>query len=308
MKIDRLFGILIYLLNKETASARELSERFEVSLRTIQRDMDSLAAAGIPLYTQQGSQGGYGIIESYKLDSQIMSEDEYAYITESLKSLLSAWGNKKVEGILEKVRAISPNKGEERKEPKINLEVLREAAVVHGYLDLIQDSIEKRDVLEIEYTDASHKKSLRKIEPLFLKFNWYAWYLFAYCREKEGYRIFRVSRMREVKKVEGEFVKEHRNPETLMRDFEGKSNVEWVNLKLLCKEEVRVSIEDYFAKGRISETGDDSFVMEISLPQNEQVWLGILLSYGDKVKVLEPESVKKKIVGKIEELKKLYKN
>ena len=107
MKIDRLLGIIIYLLNSKTASAREMAEKFEVSVRTIQRDMDTLGMAGIPIYSEHGAAGGYRIIESYTLDRQIINSNDIHFITTALKGLCSAYDNRDLSKTLEKIKAIT---------------------------------------------------------------------------------------------------------------------------------------------------------------------------------------------------------
>ncbi|MBS4535727.1 YafY family transcriptional regulator [Clostridium sp. D2Q-14] len=311
MKIERLLGIVMYLINRKVVSARDLAERFKVSVRTIQRDIDSLTLAGIPVYSIQGSSGGYAIIESYKLDKQIMSIDDYFFIIKALKSLSSAYENKKVEEALEKISAIVTEEenaiiDKRNSQLSIDLSLLREPSNVDDYLFLIQKAINNQRVLELDYTNANHVKISRRIEPLSLTFKWYAWYLFSFCQLREDYRIFRISRMRNLKLIDENFTRKHKNIDKLLKECQSIDKREYINLKLLCKKEVRVSIEDYFANGKIIEEYDDFFILEISLPKNEQFWFGILLSYGDKVRVLEPPSLQKKILDKVRDIEKIY--
>jgi predicted DNA-binding transcriptional regulator YafY len=106
MKIDRLLGITIHLLNHDKSSAKILASKFEVSLRTIQRDIESLCQAGIPVVSYVGAEGGYKILESFKMDRQIAGDVDYQYIILALQGLASAYENPKVETTLEKMKAI----------------------------------------------------------------------------------------------------------------------------------------------------------------------------------------------------------
>lgn len=107
MKIDRLLGIVIYLLNRDIVSGNALAEKFEVSIRTIQRDIETLNLAGIPISAMQGINGGYCIIDSFKLDKQITSTEDYQFIITALMGMNSAYNNKKLETTLEKLLNIS---------------------------------------------------------------------------------------------------------------------------------------------------------------------------------------------------------
>ncbi|PRX24069.1 WYL domain-containing protein [Orenia metallireducens] len=171
---------------------------------------------------------------------------------------------------------------------------------------MLQRAIADKRVLEFDYTNANHNKSSRKVEPLSLSFKWYAWYLFCFCQEREDYRTFRVSRIRNLRLIDKGFSREYEKLDELIKEHQSLDSREYLDLKLLCKEEIRVSVEDYFANGEISEEGDGFFILEISLPKNEQFWFGMLLSYGDKIKVLEPASLQDKIMEKVRELEKLY--
>ena len=121
MKIDRLLGIVIYLLNRDIVSANALSERFEVSVRTIQRDIETLNLAGIPVTSLQGVNGGYGIIDSFKLERQIANTEDYLFIIIALTGMSSAYNSKNLEATLEKLLSLS--KQENPRSPKNKLEV-----------------------------------------------------------------------------------------------------------------------------------------------------------------------------------------
>ena len=106
MKIDRLLSTIIYLLNRELASAHELAEHFEVSIRTIQRDMDTLCSAGIPILSVQGAYGGYSIIEGYKLDRQLVDTDDLFFMITALESITASFKNRQMSLTLEKIKTL----------------------------------------------------------------------------------------------------------------------------------------------------------------------------------------------------------
>ncbi|MEG0388680.1 MAG: HTH domain-containing protein, partial [Niameybacter sp.] len=87
MKINRLLEIVILLLNKKSITAKELANRFEVSTRTIYRDIDDLSAAGIPIYTNKGGGGGIALLEEYTLNKTLLSDLEKEQLLMTLKTL-----------------------------------------------------------------------------------------------------------------------------------------------------------------------------------------------------------------------------
>ena len=105
MKLDRLIGILSILLQRERVTAPELAERFEVSRRTIQRDVEALCRAGIPLVTVQGAGGGISILEGYRVDRTVLTGPEMQDILAGLRSLDSVSGTCRYAQLMEKLSA-----------------------------------------------------------------------------------------------------------------------------------------------------------------------------------------------------------
>ena len=313
MKIDRLLGMIMYLLNRKVVSATTLAEEFNVSVRTIQRDINSLTMAGIPIISFHGSSGGYSIMDNFKLDKQIMDIDDYLYIIKALKSLSSAYENNKIRKALEKVLAIVPEQNREgfkelNSKLSVDLSVLKENHILEESISLIEDAIDQKRVIRFSYTNSKYQKSMRTTEPISIMYKWYTWYIIAYCYKAEDYRLFRVSRIRDLKVLNENFANEHSDTDSIIRKCFNTDKRKYMNIKLLCKPEIRVSVEDYFANGNIIEKEDGQFILEISLPENEQHWLGKILSYGKKVKVIEPIRLKKIILKTVAEIEELYAN
>jgi predicted DNA-binding transcriptional regulator YafY len=274
MKVDRLLGIVMYLLNRQVVSASDLADKFEVSVRTIQRDIDSLTLAGIPIYAKQGPSGGYAIMESFKLSNQIMNMDDFFYIIKSLKSLSSAYENEKINTALEKIMSVFPdhknNKLEKRDQQfLVDLSVLRESEQIDNYLPLIHEAINDNQVIEFDYTNSNNYKTTRKVEPLSITFKWYAWYLFAFCQLREDYRLFRVSRIRNLILTDKSFIRESDDIDKLLEQYFTNDQREYIDIKLVCNPEIRVSLEDFFANAKITKN-NDKIILEASLPKNER--------------------------------------
>lgn len=306
MKIDRLLGIVIYLLNRDIVNSNTLAQKFEVSTRTIQRDIETLNLAGIPIVSIQGTDGGYGIVDSFKLQKQITNTEDYLFIITALRALCSAYDNKKIEQTLERI--VYAYKLDEDKESKIRLDlgVSREGSNIDKNLKTIEKATDEEKIIKFIYTDSYGSKTCRLVEPVGLIYKWYAWYLFGYCRDKKDYRLFKVVRMRDLKKLDEHFSIKHEKLDKLLHKHEKKNKLKYMDVKVLCKKEIRVSIEEYFPKGSIKTLEDGDFVLEFSVPSNEVGWKGILLNYGNKIKIVEPEELKTEFLRKAKEIIDIY--
>ena len=305
MKIDRLLGIVIYLLNRDLVNGNTLAEKFEVSPRTIQRDIETLNLAGIPITSIQGTNGGYGIIDSFKLEKQITNTEDYLFIIAALRGLCSAYDNKKLEGTLEKVINVSK---QQEAEPRIKLDfsVSREGSNINEYIKIIEKAIEEEHIIEFDYTNSYGDKTLKLVEPVGVIYKWYAWYMLGYCGNKKAYRLYKVARMRSLKKLEEGFSVKHESLDALLAQQEKEDNLKYLNVKILCKEEIRVSIEEYFPNGSITELENGEFILQFRAPGNEIGWKGLLFTYGSRVKIIEPEELKEEFMSKAKEIFDTY--
>ena len=194
MKSERHLAIIMYLLNRERVSAQRLAEKFEVSIRTVQRDIDTLTLAGIPIVAQMGSKGGYSIMDTYRLNKQLLSDMDFQHLTRALRTLDSAITNKSISDTFEKINVLYGEKGKQSPHLEVydlNLEVLKESGHIEESIPVIEEAIKEKNQIRFEYTSASNRTSTRTVEPLLLNFRWYAWYLFGYCIEKCDYRLFK---------------------------------------------------------------------------------------------------------------------
>ncbi len=303
MKIDRLIAITVHLLNRQTVSASALAERFEVSKRTIQRDISVLTMAGIPIVSTHGSDGGYEIIDGFGLRKQIAGADDYQHIITALKGLATAYGNQKIRATLEKMLASSP-RSEQR--VFIDLSVAREGVGTESYLKGIETAIQSKTPLEIEYTSAQQTVSTRVVEPLALTYRWYAWYLFAYCTAKKGYRFFKLARFSTCRPLLGRFSREHGPIEELLQEQLSADTRRYLDIKLLCRREVRQQVLEYLNGEIIAEHESGEVIYAMRLPENERMWFSLLLGFGDQVQVLEPDELRRRLRQKAEEILGIY--
>ena len=305
MKTERLLSIVIYLLNHDTVSAAKLAERFEVSKRTILRDVEQISSAGIPIKSLPGANGGYSIMEGYKLDGRIINAEDQASIITALKGFLSSYDDKHYNEVLEKISSILPEK--QSQYIFLDFGASGENREIQGKLKTLENAIQSKTVVQISYVNALGGASRRHVEPIALNYRWYAWYLLAYCQTKQDYRIFKLARISELEPTRIPFTKEHGDPAMLLEQAFQEVGRRELNITLLCKAEAKVQICEYL-NGNIVETLENGdFIMRMNVLEDERTWFAMLLSFGDKVKVLEPVDLITRLTKTAENILSLYK-
>lgn len=293
MKTDRLLSIVIYLLNHDAVSAAKLAEKFEVSKRTILRDIEQISLAGIPIKSVTGVNGGYSILEGYKLDRRLVTAGDQTSIVTALKGFLSAYDGKRYNDILEKISSIVPK--EQKQTVFYDFGASGENNEIQIKLKALEKAIDNKNSIQICYVNAQGGTSDRLIEPLALSYRWYAWYLLAYCTAKQDYRIFKLARISNLEPTKTMFSKDHGDPSTLLEQaFQGGREKEF-EISLLCKSEVKVQVREYLGGTveKIFDNGD--IILHMLVLEDERMWFAMLLSFGDKVMVLAPEELKIRI-------------
>jgi predicted DNA-binding transcriptional regulator YafY len=281
MKFDRLLGILTVLLQNDRVTAPYLADKFEVNRRTIGRDIDALCRAGIPIITHQGAGGGISIAEGFKLDKSILTTDELSGIIAAIKGLGSVSEQTQMERTLDKLGANSDAVVSMSEPVVIDL-----ASHYKGNLTRKIEQI-KRAVLEtrlIEFDYFYDKgESHRRIEPYFVIFQWSAWYVFGFCLERQDWRMFKLNRLWNLSLCDEHFTMrdipiEKRNFNNHLADDK--------KLRALFDKSAKYLLIDAYGLDCFHET-EDGLYFEIGYT-NQSYIVSWLLSFGDKVKVLEP--------------------
>ena len=197
MKTDRILGIIIYLMNHDNVSASYLAERFHVSVRTIQRDMISISAIGVPIYSESGKNGGYSILPTYKIKNGEIRSEEQQMIIKALESLATSYTNDTLKTLIEKYNAIIQKEGGQK--VFWDFGVTKENTDVQSKNQLLEHAIDQKKYVSFEYCNADGKKSTPMVEPLAIHYKWYAWYLFAYSDDKKQYRTYKIARIQNLK-------------------------------------------------------------------------------------------------------------
>lgn len=298
MKLNnRLFEIVYILMQNKKITAKELANRFEVSTRTIYRDIEILSRANIPIYASKGKDGGIGILEEYVLNKSLLSEEEQKQILFALQGMKKIRGKDK-EDILEKL-SILFNK-EVHDWIRIDLSNWNKDNMQENRFEIIKSAILNHQLMEFTYYNSNGEKSKRIVEPLQVWFKDKSWYLISYCRKKGDYRIFKITRIKEIKKLE-----EHFERELPKEKKEEKYNFKSISLEMEISKEMAYRVYDEFENEEIVQKGDGNFIINVEYPENEWVY-GYILSFGEYIKVLAPNGVKMIIKHKLEETLKKY--
>ena len=299
MAESRLFRILYLLLEKGSTTAPELARLFEVSVRTIYRDIERLSMAGIPLYSVSGKAGGIFLMKDFVLDRTLVSEDEKLELLSSLQGI-QALTDDRQDLLLEKLESIF----QVSIDPWIEVDLTdrRKREGQKELFDNIKQAILEKRRLVITYLGGSGQKTVRTVEPFKLVFKKRDWYLHAYCCLKEEWRFFKLSRIRNYD-LPNEIVKQ-KNVLDLVDASEQEVNQIEVLLKFSPKLAFRV-YED-FSEDEISLGKDGFYYVKTVLPEHESLYT-YLLSYLDGVEILEPGHLKKEFLSRLEKIKKLYK-
>lgn len=193
MKIDRLLGIITLLLQRDKVTAPELAKKFEVSRRTIHRDIDDICKAGIPIITYQGGDGGISIADGYKLDKSVLTVDELQSIVAGLKSLGSVSDSARIDGLISKLSPKSEAVVSVKDNILIDLSSHYKSSLSEK-ISLIKTAITENRLVRFDYY-SEKGLSNRTIEPCFITFKWTSWYVFGYCRDRNDFRLFKLNRL-----------------------------------------------------------------------------------------------------------------
>jgi len=294
MKIDRLLGIITYLLNRDLVAGKYLAEKFEVSERTIQRDVETINLAGIPITSISGTNGGYKILDTYRLEKQTSTEKDLESITLALKSLNSAIEDEKISDTLEKVKSISSSKSSSS--ITVDFGVAKENKKVVEYIKKIENAILNKVRIEFSYTNAENFATVRTVEPMSLEFKWYSWYLVAYCIEKNQYRIFKIMRMDHLKQTNLQIENNHDNNPNLFDDLMSRDNRKSINIVFRCSKSISTAVSEYMPGVKFTEMTGETYKAELTVIENERMWFAFMLSFGGDIEVIEPEQLKRRLV------------
>jgi predicted DNA-binding transcriptional regulator YafY len=308
MKIDRLISIIMILLERKTVSATKLAEMFEVTPRTIYRDIETINSAGIPIITYPGVNGGIGIMEEYKINKKLFTTSNMATLLMGLGSISGAMTNEEITNTIAKIKGLIPEEHISDIELKSN-QISIDLAPWIGNKDLqpnlekIKIALEEKRLLAFEYYNGEGKKSNRKIEPYRLVLKESNWYLQGYCNSKQDYRIFKLSRISALEILDDTF-----SP----REFHAKSLGAWdyiernmIKIKLLVHESLRDTMVEHCGEGNLEPYEDNKLIVNFPFIEDD-LGYSLLLSFGGKCECLEPLKVRGELIRRIKNMLSAY--
>lgn len=289
MKIDRMIGILSLLLQKDKVTAPELAERFEVSKRTILRDLDDLCKAGIPICTTQGVGGGIQIVDGYRMDRTVLTSRDMKMILAGLRSLDSVSGSSYYSLLMEKIKTGSSDFVSGSDTILIDLSSWNKEAISEK-IALIQAAIDAKQAVRFDYYSPK-TETTRLIDPYYLIFKWSSWYVWGFCRTKQDFRMFKLNRMDNLKLSDETIgIREVPFPEFETTSFFPAN----VHLKAVFDSSMKWHLLESYGTSSFLIQDDGSLLFEMDMDEDGVIaWL---LSCGDKATVLEPQNIREKML------------
>ncbi|MDE6924597.1 MAG: YafY family transcriptional regulator [Acetatifactor sp.] len=308
MKIDRLVSIIMTLLDKKRIGAQELADIFEVSPRTIYRDIDAINMAGIPVRSISGVGGGFEIMPEYKIDKHVFSAADLSAILMGLSSLSDMVRGDELVNALAKIKSFIPADRAKDIEIKANqicidLSLWSGNQNIQPYMQMIKAALEDHKLLCFEYIAHHGNRTVRTVEPYQLVLKSSHWYFYGYCRSRNDYRLFRLSRMSDLQMGQETFVP--RNYPKPILDFEKIMETMQTEIKIRIHRSVQDRVLEFCTYDHFVPDGDAHYIVNFPFVENEYYY-DILLGFGDKCECLEPSHIRAKMKQRIHDMAAVY--
>lgn len=291
IKIDRLIGIITLLLQHDKITAPELAKRFEVSRRTINRDIDTICKAGIPLITIQGYNGGIMIANGYKIDKSLLTKKELQAIFIGLNSIDSVSKISYKEKLIEKLSITPEDIICAENAIFIDLASHYQSSLTQKIATLKQAISQQNEISFCYYYRKG--ESIRNVQPYLLLFKWSSWYLYAFCLSKLDYRLFKLNRLWNIEIIKTQFSLKKINWEQINFDNYFQENT--IHLKALFDKNTKFRLIEEYGIHCYKENENSQLIFEWDFQSYEHMknWI---LSFGNQVQVLEPQALYNDII------------
>ena len=302
MKMDRLIGILSVLLQKDVVTAPYLAEQFEVSRRTINRDIEDLCKAGIPIVTKQGTNGGISIMENYKIERALLTNTEMLDILAGLRGLDSINGTNRYGQLMEKLSVGSSDFMSGSQSVLIDLSSWYKDSLAPK-IELIRNAIDSGRELSFFYYSPTGE-SERNIEPYYLIFRWSSWYVWGWCKKRRNFRLFKLNRMDGLQISETTFPK-RQVPLPDLKDeqiFPGG-----IRVKALFDASCKWRLVEEFGTGCFTELPDGRLLFHADYTNKENL-ITWLLTFREQAELLEPVELREELLTALRKTMKQYEN
>ncbi|MEQ3308668.1 YafY family protein [Fusobacterium varium] len=307
MKIDRLLSIIMVLIEQNKISASKLAEMFEVTPRTIYRDIEAIQAAGVPIVTYTGTNGGIGILENYKIDKKFFTKEDMITIMTGLGSISSSVTNSGLNKVLTKLQSLIPEDHTQEIKLKsgqvvIDLTTWSGNKKLQANLIKIKEALNQRRYLIFKYLDGNGKSTERKVEPYQLLWKEEKWYINSYCTMRNDFRLFKLSRISYLKVLDETFSLRKFDMEELRMNWSEKRIL---NIKLLVDVSLKERILERCEEENITYCGKNKMIVEFPFVDDDFGY-ELLLSFGNKCECLEPIEIREKLIEKIRNMLHIY--
>ena len=297
MKDNRLFRILYYILEKEKVTANELADKFEVSVRTIYRDIDSISSVGVPIFTTQGKGGGIKIDNEFILNKSLFDANEKEQIIAALQGLEKTNEAYKSE-LITKLSALFKIKNSNWIE--IDFTSWGSNNTYQELFNTLKIAIINKNIISFSYNSSKGEKINRKVKPIRLLFKEQDWYLYAFCLLRNDFRYFKLSRIKDLEVLAINYEDNFENI-VLKREIKYENTV---NIKLKFDKSVAFRVYDEFNEAIVEDEKANLYV-EIKIPNNYKLY-NYIFSFGANVEILEPEEIRTQFKNMINEIAKKY--
>lgn len=304
-KLSRVVSILIDLMNNKIVDTNYLANKYEVSTRTIYRDMELLELSGIPIVSEKGKHGGFSIIEGFRIDKNILTENEFSILLRGIQTLIHN-RDKEAQAVYDKLISILENSKKEKiikhsQNVTIDVSPFEMKKEISEYYNQFHLAIENKNNVKITYYAIGKGISTRTVEPLRLIFKSANWYLYAFCKKRQDYRYFKLARVKSVEILEEHYEDREIVLEELSSSFQDGEEIEIV---LQTDKEIVQLLQENLPVTKIEEKGED-FLITLKYPYNNWIYNAIL-SFGDRVTVISPEKVRNNISELIKNMNSRY--
>lgn len=307
MKYETMIKMLMYLLQKKKVTARELSQRYDVSVRSIYRYVEELTVAGVPVDIERGRYGGVTIADTYRLPVGYFTKEEYAATLNALDAMASQISDENILAAREKLES---RQKIERNEMSVCGDIIVDGGTwgdskkFTEKMRACEKAVNESLSLSIEYISREGVKSRRVIDPHVLIYKQNVWYVYAYCHQKDGFRTFKVGRIRSATFTGKSFEKRHFTRDDIDLNFYYNSE-ELVDVTFKIEQSSLADAEEWLGIDNIEPCGN-AFKARASLP-DDNLLVNKILSYGGAVTVTDPPYLKEKVAAAAQNIADSYK-
>lgn len=291
------------LLKRELVSATELAETFEVTTRTIYRDVETLSKANIPIYTVPGRDGGIGLMSTYKIDKKLLTSKDLQNILTALDGVEQLIESPEIKSTLTKIRAMQTEQPNDTLDFSLHFSAWQGTEELKAVAESLQEAIRDRLIVKFDYYDVNGTHSSRKIEPYHLMYKGERWYLQGYCYEREDFRTFRLARMSNLQFTNETF---HPRDYNVIDKIPKEKLPQFYPVRLKANMRVRDIIIERFGISVITPCDETTYYADLQLPNTETAYR-FILQLGTNAQIINGGIFEKDFHNYLKEVINIYK-